>query len=159
MARADFRFALPHRVRFSEVDSQAIVFYGNYLAFFDDALTDYVRQFGYTPLQHVRETGADFHIVKAEIEYKAPIPLDAEIEICVRATRVGRSSITFAGEIHPRGQDDCRARATIVWVYTDQAAHKSTPLPRAFVDGIGGYEGGVTVEVPAGARAATAPPA
>ena len=51
------------------------------------------------------------------------------------------SSLTFAGEIHPRGCDDCRAVATIVWVYTDQAAHKSTPLPAAIVDGIEAYEG------------------
>ena len=141
MPRADFRFALPHRVRYAEVDSQAIVFYGNYLTFLDNALTDYIRQFGFVPGDHVRDTGADFHIVKAEIEYKAPIPLDAEIEICVRASRIGRTSLTFACEIHPRGGDDCRARATIVWVYTDQRTHKSTPLPREFVEGIAAYEG------------------
>jgi acyl-CoA thioester hydrolase len=141
MPRADFRFALPHRVRYAEVDSQAIVFYGNYLTFLDNALTDYVRQFGFVPGAHVAETGADFHIVKAEIEYRAPIPLDAEIDICVRTVRIGRSSLTFAGEIHPRGADDCRARATLVWVYTDQASHKSTPLPPAFVDGITAFEG------------------
>jgi acyl-CoA thioester hydrolase len=144
MSRANFRFALPHRVRYAEVDSQGIVFYGNYLTFLDNALTDYIRQFGFVPGDHLRDTGADFHIVKAEIEYKAPIPLDAEIEICVRATRVGRSSITFAGEIHPQGRDDCRATATIVWVYTDQNTHKSTPLQRSFVDGIAAYEGQLT---------------
>src|SRR5882724_11001665 len=54
MPRADFRFALPHRVRYAEVDSQAIVFYGNYLTFLDNALTDYIRQFGFVPGDHVR---------------------------------------------------------------------------------------------------------
>ena len=59
----------------------------------------------------------------------------------MRASRIGRTSLTFACEIHPRGGDDCRARATIVWVYTDQRTHKSTPLPQSFVDGITTYEG------------------
>lgn len=142
MARSAFRFVLPHRVRYAEVDAQGIVFFGNYLTFFDNAMTDYFRQFGFAPATHAKNTGADFHIVKADIDYRAPVPLDAEIDICVRAARIGRSSLTFAGEIHPRDAEDCRASVTMVWVYTDQTTRKSTPLPDSFRAGILAYEGG-----------------
>jgi diguanylate cyclase (GGDEF)-like protein/PAS domain S-box-containing protein len=76
MPRADFRFSLPHRVRFNEVDSQAIVFYGNYLAFFDNALTDYVRQFGYAPGELV---GKPISILYANPEDFASAPASYDL--------------------------------------------------------------------------------
>jgi acyl-CoA thioester hydrolase len=46
MARADFAFFHPLRVRWAEVDMQAIVFNGHYLTYFDVAFTEYWRATG-----------------------------------------------------------------------------------------------------------------
>ena len=43
MARSDFRFSEPLRVRWAEVDAQGIVFNGHYLAYFDVGVTEYYR--------------------------------------------------------------------------------------------------------------------
>lgn len=141
MARGDFHFALPYRVRYADSDAQRIVFYGNYLTFFDNAITDYLRAFGYQPLQHPVDTGADFHVVKVELDYRAPVDLDEEIEICARPERIGRSSLTFRCEVHPKGRDEIRVAGTIVWVYTDQTTRKSTPLPPDYIAGMERLEG------------------
>lgn len=141
MSRADFHFVLPYRVRYADSDAQRIVFYGNYLTFFDNAITDYLRPFGYRPLQHPEETGADFHVVKVELDYRASVALDEEIDICARIERIGRSSLTFRCEVHPKDGDDLRVGGTIVWVYTDQTTHKSTPLPPTYVAGMEKLEG------------------
>ncbi|MEC7649574.1 MAG: acyl-CoA thioesterase, partial [Pseudomonadota bacterium] len=43
MAKSDFKFAWPFRVRYSEVDGQMIVFNAHYLTYYDTAITEYFR--------------------------------------------------------------------------------------------------------------------
>jgi acyl-CoA thioester hydrolase len=42
-----YKFYYPLRVRYIEVDVQRHVFFGNYLTYFDIALTEYTRAIGY----------------------------------------------------------------------------------------------------------------
>ncbi|MGY3621436.1 acyl-CoA thioesterase [Bradyrhizobium sp. USDA 10063] len=121
--RRDFWFHHPFRVRYSEVDAQAVVFNAHYLTYFDTAITEYFRALGYDYLGEVARTGVDFHLVRSVVEYKAPIRFDEEIDVCVRVARIGRSSITLALAIFARGSDDLRSTGEIVWVCTDQRTH------------------------------------
>ncbi|MEL0018742.1 MAG: thioesterase family protein, partial [Rickettsiales bacterium] len=82
-----------------------------------------------------------FHTVRTLVEYQQPIAFDEDIEVHVRVARLGRSSITFLLEIHPQGGDDLRATGEVVWVNTNQATHKSAPVPRELVDKIAALEG------------------
>lgn len=41
--REEFWFHFPFRVRYSEVDAQAVVFNAHYLTYFDTAITEYFR--------------------------------------------------------------------------------------------------------------------
>lgn len=141
MARSDFRFHHPFRVRYSEVDQQGVVFNAHYLTYFDTAITEYFRALPYDYMGQVRRTGTDYHTVRSVVEYKQPIHFDQEIDVCVRAARIGRSSLTLALEIHPKGVDDLLASGEIVWVNTDQTAHKSVPLPEELVERLRAKEG------------------
>jgi acyl-CoA thioester hydrolase len=126
--RRDFWFHHPFRVRYSEVDAQAVVFNAHYLTYFDTAITEYFRALGYDYLGEVSRTGVDFHLVRSVVEYKAPIRFDEEIDVCVRVTRIGRSSITLALAIFAKGSDDLRSTGEIVWVCTDQRTHGSVAV-------------------------------
>tara|TARA_R110002072_G_scaffold132608_10_gene272754 strand:- start:267 stop:707 length:441 start_codon:yes stop_codon:yes gene_type:complete len=141
MARSDFKFAWPFRVRYSEVDGQMIVFNAHYLTYFDTAITEYFRALPYDYRAQVELTGEDFHTVRTLVEYQQPIAFDEDIEVCVRTARLGRSSLTFLLEIHPQGTDELRATGEVVWVNTDQATHKSAAVPQALVDKIIALEG------------------
>jgi len=141
MAKSDFRFAWPFRVRYSEVDGQKIVFNAHYLTYYDTAITEYFRALPYEYMGQVEHTGEDFHTVRTLVEYQQPIAFDEDIEVHVRVSRLGRSSITFLLEIHPQGGDDLRATGEVVWVNTNQATHKSAPVPRELVDKIAALEG------------------
>lgn len=141
MARSDFKFAWPFRVRYSEVDGQMIVFNAHYLTYFDTAITEYFRALPYDYRAQVVLTGEDFHTVRTLVEYQQPIAFDEDIEVCVRTARLGRSSLTFLLEIHPQGTDELRATGEVVWVNTDQATHKSAAVPQALVDKIIALEG------------------
>lgn len=141
MAKSDFRFAWPFRVRYSEVDGQKIVFNAHYLTYYDTAITEYFRALPYEYMGQVEHTGEDFHTIRTLVEYQQPIAFDEDIEVHVRVARLGRSSITFLLEIHPQGGDDLRATGEVVWVNTNQATHKSAPVPRELVDKIAALEG------------------
>jgi len=141
MARPDFEFAWPFRVRYSEVDGQMIVFNAHYLTYFDTAITEYFRALPYDYRGQVARTGEDFHTVRTLVEYQQPISFDEDIEVCVRTSRLGRSSTTFLLEIHPQGREDLRATGEVVWVNTDQKTHKSAAVPPELVDKIVALEG------------------
>ena len=126
--RQEFWFHFPFRVRYSEVDAQAVVFNAHYLTYFDTAITEYFRALGYDYLGEVAKTGIDFHTVKTLVEYKAPIRFDEDIDVCVRVARIGRSSITLALAIFAKSSEDLRATGEIVWVATDQKTHQSVAV-------------------------------
>lgn len=141
MAKADFKFSWPFRVRYSEVDCQKVVFNAHYLTYYDTAITEYFRALPYDYMGQVDRTGEDYHTVRALVEFQQPILIDEDIDVHVRTARMGRSSLTFLLEIHPAGAEDLRATGEVIWVNTDQATHKSAPLPQDVIDRITDLEG------------------
>ena len=141
MAKSDYKFFFPFRVRYSETDAQGIVFNAHFLTYFDTAIYEYFRNLPYDLLDHVKNTGADFHVVRVVIDFLAPTRFDDEIEAYVRARRVGRSSITFLVEIFSRGSEKTRAKGEVVWVNTDQKTQKSVPVSQKLVAIIKAREG------------------
>ena len=141
MARTDFHFAWPFRVRYAEVDGQKIVFNAHYLTYFDTAITEYFRALPYDYMGQVERTGEDFHTVRSLVEYRQPIGFDEDIEVHVRTARLGRSSITFQLEIHPANAEDLRATGEVVWVNTRVKSGRATPMPEELVDKVTVFEG------------------
>ncbi|MBM3569615.1 MAG: acyl-CoA thioesterase [Alphaproteobacteria bacterium] len=133
MARSDFAFSHPFRVRYAEIDGQGVAFNAHYLTWFDTAITEYMRRIGWDYVNQVKTAGTDFHTVRSVVDYKAPIRFDEDIEVHVRVARIGRSSMSFLFEIHPLGREELRASGEIVWVNTDQASRKSAPVPAEMI--------------------------
>ncbi|MEP3247256.1 MAG: thioesterase family protein [Sneathiella sp.] len=128
MAREDFHFFHDFRIRYSEIDGQGIVFNAHYLTYFDTAITEYFRSLDFDYAAYVKETGADFHLVKSLVNYERPIPFDAEIQVGCRTQKIGNTSITFILEIFEKGGEARYANGEIIWVHTDQTTHKTMPV-------------------------------
>lgn len=141
MARSDFGFAWPFRVRYSEVDGQKIVFNAHYLTYFDTAVTEYFRALPYDYMGQVDRIGEDFHTVRALVEFKRSIEFDEDIEVQVRTSRIGRKSLTFLLEIHPKGADDIRATGEVVWVNVNAKTSNAVPLQGELIAKISSFEG------------------
>ena len=75
------------------------------------------------------------------MEYRKPIEFDEDIEVLVRVSQLGRSSITFHLEIHSLKQEDLRAMGEVVWVNTNQETHLSSPIPSDLAEKILSREG------------------
>ena len=132
MARADFRFSFPKRVRFAEVDAQAVVFNPRYLEYFDIGLVEYFRAAGIYPGLGLAG-GPEMHVARALVEFKAPILLDEMIAICVRCSRIGTSSLTRHFELHGGDGEDLRATGEEVHVHVAEVRDRPTPLSDAVI--------------------------
>jgi len=141
LAKSDYKFFFPFRVRYAETDAQGIVFYAHYLTYFDTAINEYLRNLPFNYVEHVNRTGTDFHVVKAVIEFFAPSHFDDEINVHVRTGKIGRSSLTFLTEIFPKNEETTLVKGEVVWVNTNQEAKKSAPLPEELVVKLRGWEG------------------
>ncbi len=131
MTRDQFHFFHTLRVRYSEIDGQGVVFNAHYLTYYDVAVTEYFRAIGYDQFTDAKKTGMDFHVVKAVVEYKAPIPFDQELDVGARVARIGNSSLVFELAIFPKGGNQLFATGELVWVNTDQTTHRPAPISEA----------------------------
>src|SRR5262249_56391295 len=116
-------------VRHSKIDGQKVVFNSRYLEYADVAITEYYRSLGVPPTAPAGSQVPEFHVVKATIEFKAPIYLDEEIDLCVRTLRVGRTSWTILIEIRGVARGDIRATIEEVQVHVDLHNGTAAPLP------------------------------
>jgi len=125
LAKPDFWFHFNFRVRYAEVDAQAIVFFGNYMSYFDAAHTEYFRALSFDYKDSVESLGTDFHIVRVETEFHAPARFDDRIEVYVRTAYIGRSSMKVRFEVYREGEDTLLTSAQFIIVNADRATMKS----------------------------------
>ena len=84
------------RVYWEDTDAGGVVFYANYLKFFERARTEWLRALG-VGQQALREsTGAIFVVTDTAVRYRAPARLDDELQITVALRARGTASMTIA---------------------------------------------------------------
>jgi acyl-CoA thioester hydrolase len=136
--RPPYKFSARTRVGFSDTDAQGIVYYGRYNPYFDLARVEYLRTLG---LLQARGEVGDFVMRANDVEYFAPAVFDDEIEVYVRVSRLGRTSVTFEFAAYRLPGDVLMVTAHQTLVYVDLAARKACPVPDAFREPVLGFEG------------------
>lgn len=91
-------FQWPVRVYYEDTDTGGVVFYANYLKFFERARTEWLRAAGIGQ-QELSETHQVMFVVKSTaVDYHAPAKLDDELKLTVVVERLGRASVQFVQE-------------------------------------------------------------
>jgi acyl-CoA thioester hydrolase len=119
------------RVYYEDTDAGGVVFYANYLKFFERARTEWLRAAGIGQ-QWMTETHKVVFVVKSTaVDYHAPAKLDDELKLSVVVERLGRASVQFVQEawrISAEGpQLLCTGRIKVGCV--DTAAFRPTTIP------------------------------
>ncbi|MFZ3002010.1 MAG: tol-pal system-associated acyl-CoA thioesterase [Undibacterium umbellatum] len=91
-------FVWPVRVYYEDTDAGGIVFYANYLKFFERARTEWLRAAGVNQQQMADERGLMFVVKATAVEYHAPARLDDELRLTVVVEKLGRASVQFVQE-------------------------------------------------------------
>jgi acyl-CoA thioester hydrolase len=136
--RPPFRYSALARVWFSDTDAQGVVYYGRYLPYFDHARREYLRHLDLAAQWH----GEQQFVMRAlSVEYEAPAVFDDLLEIFVRTSRIGRSSVTNECAAYRVADDQlmCTARLTVVLI--DAPARRSVAVPDDYRLAVKAFEG------------------
>jgi acyl-CoA thioester hydrolase len=96
MSQHDAPFSWSVRVYWEDTDAGGVVFYANYLKFFERARTEWLRGLGQSQQALREQTGAIFIVSHTQVRHLAPARLDDELRITVQLSDCGRASMTFA---------------------------------------------------------------
>jgi len=132
-----FKYSSLTRVGFSDTDAQGIVYYGRYLPYFDGARVEYHRHLGILE----RERREHELVMRANtIEYLAPARFDDLVEVFIRVSRIGRTSITYDFAAY-RIEDLLMVTALQTLVLVDLDERRAYPIPEDLIGKIAAFEG------------------
>src|SRR5712692_11724275 len=91
------------RVRYKDTDTMSVVYYGNYLTYFEVARVEYLRE-RHLPMSEVN-TRIHMPVVEAFVKYVKPARLDDLLEVTSRVSERKRASFTFSYEIRNEAKE------------------------------------------------------
>lgn len=83
------------RIYYEDTDCGGVVYYANYLKYFERARTNYLEERGLS-IQGLIERGTQFLVVHAELDYRSPGRYGETLTIETTLAEVGQASVTFA---------------------------------------------------------------
>ena len=112
-------FAFPIRVYWEDTDAGGIVFYANYLKFFERARTEWLRHLGIEQQALRESTGGMFVVVETQLKYHRPAQLDDLLSVNATMLNKGRSSMVIAQQAWRQADTPvllCEGSIRIGWV-------------------------------------------
>ena len=86
-------FHHPVRVYWEDTDAGGIVFYANYLKFFERARTEWLRALGHSQQEMVDTTGCMFVVQDTRVRSRRPARLEDLLVVTVDVTARGKASL------------------------------------------------------------------
>jgi acyl-CoA thioester hydrolase len=120
-------FTLPVRVYYEDTDAGGVVYYANYLKFFERCRSEWVRGMGYDQSQLTREYGIVFVVRGVEAEYLKPARLDDLLDVSLEVEKLGRSLVVFRQRVC-RG-DEVLVTGAVKVVCVNILAMKAAAIP------------------------------
>lgn len=120
------------RVRYHECDPQGVVFNGNYLAYFDIAITELWREAG--GYEAMMADGTDMVVAEARVRYLAPLRFDDEFEVAVTVSRLGETSMTTTFRLERKGE--AVAEGELRHVFVTAREGEKVPIPNRVRQGL-----------------------
>lgn len=124
------------RVYWEDTDAGGIVFYANYLKFFERARTEWLRSFGIHQQALRESSGGMFVVSETQLKYHRPARLDDELLVTARLVENGRASLTIEQQAFRKTTAGtellCEGTIRIGWV--DAATVKPARIPQSVLD-------------------------
>ena len=132
MDKTEFRW--PIRVYWEDTDAGGIVFYANYLKFFERARTEWLRSLGIEQQQLKEATGGIFVVAETSVRYLRPARLDDELIVTARLQEIGRASMTIKQQVMLKNALLCEGTIRIGWV--DAASLQPGRIPQNIIENL-----------------------
>ena len=133
-------FEFPIRIYWEDTDAGGIVFYANYLKFFERARTEWLRSLGIGQQQLREQTGGIFVVTDARLRYLRPARLDDELIVTAQLQETSRASLTIVqqallnNEQAPNQPRALLSEGTIRIGWVDAASMRPARIPSTLLE-------------------------
>jgi acyl-CoA thioester hydrolase len=133
------RFTIEEHVRWSDIDRAGIIYYGQFLRFFEIAETELFRAVG-LPYSEVFDR-FDIWLPRVQIhfDFRKPLVLDDPIDVSAYVGRFGNKSLTLRFEVSKKNETDLVAEGHVVLACVSRSTFKSTSIPSEIVEALKPY--------------------
>ncbi|KAB2920991.1 MAG: tol-pal system-associated acyl-CoA thioesterase [Dechloromonas sp.] len=121
-------FSIPVRVYYEDTDAGGVVYYANYLKFFERCRTEWMRLAGHDQSALAAEAGIGFVARKASCEYLRPARLDDLLTVGLEVEKLTRVRVVFRQ--HVRRGDEELVTGTVEIACVDMAGMRPAPIPQ-----------------------------
>lgn len=112
------------RVRYAETDQMGVVYYANYLVWFEVGRTDLLRRSGWT-YREMEEAGFTLPVIEARCEYRTSARYDDDIDIHTTGTLLSPIRLRFSYQVVRAGDG-----AVLAEGHTEHASLDPAGRPR-----------------------------
>jgi acyl-CoA thioester hydrolase len=120
-------FIWPVRVYYEDTDAGGVVFYVNYLKFFERARTEMLRAMGYEQDKLIATEGIIFAVRSAQVDYLSPARFNEQLQVSAQVSLAKKVSLTFE-QVITRGDDVlCRGSVRIACLDAQTMRPKAIP--------------------------------
>jgi acyl-CoA thioester hydrolase len=133
-------YEFPIRIYWEDTDAGGIVFYANYLKFFERARTEWLRSLGIGQHTLREQTGGMFVVTDAQLRYLRPARLDDELIVTASLQDKGRASLTITQQALLKPEHTTETKRTLLsegtirigWV--DAATMRPARIPSTLLE-------------------------
>ena len=131
-------FTFPIRIYWEDTDAGGIVFYANYLKFFERARTEWLRSLGVEQQALKDEIGGMFVVSETQLKYFSPARLDDLLEVTAQTSESGRASMVLTQQawLNSEGQRKLLAEGTIRIGWVDSHTMKPGRIPAKILEAL-----------------------
>ena len=138
VSRSTALFEWPLRIYWEDTDAGGIVFYANYLKFFERARTEWLRAKGIEQQALRDASGGMFVVSDAQVRYLSPARLDDELIVTASPQEIGRASMTIWQQAFLKTQKQttllCEATIRIGWI--NAHSYKPSRIPPSLLEAL-----------------------
>ena len=120
-------FHWPVRVYYEDTDAGGVVFYANYLKFFERARTEMLRHHGFEQDQLIEEQNIIFVVRSVQVDYLSPARFNESIDVSAEVTQAKKVSLNFEQIISRDEMVLCKANIRIACLTADTLKPKAIP--------------------------------
>lgn len=120
-------FIWPIRVYYEDTDAGGVVFYANYLKFFERARTEMLRAMGYEQDELIANEGIIFVVRSVQVDYLTPARFNEQLQVTAKVSLAKKASLTFE-QVITRG-DDVLCKGSVRIACLDAQAMRPKAIP------------------------------
>tara|TARA_Y100000816_G_C26061834_1_gene557640 strand:+ start:732 stop:1145 length:414 start_codon:yes stop_codon:yes gene_type:complete len=127
-------FATMVRIYYEDTDSGGVVYYANYLKYYERARTEYLRVYNFNQSILKKEKHLVFAVAEINVNYIKPLFLDDVIKVTCAIEKISKTSINFVQKII--NQDDIDISSAFCKIVCLNENFKPTKIPDVIADKI-----------------------